>query len=107
MDIPPFAAMDEAGELDVGLAVPCRMPDGLKGSRQILGALVRVPGTDAAWVDGWHSDEFVAPAPALWEYFEEGGWNNGYTTEVRWLAIASVEDAQTLLRHLEQSWAHP
>lgn len=103
-DVPRFAAMDDVdGDLDgldVELAVPCRVPDGLQGGREMLGALIRSPGAEAKWVEGWRSAEFVARPPGLWEYFADGRWDNGQTTEVRWFRIARVEDAADVLEHL-------
>src|SRR5690242_11088216 len=62
------------------------------GPWHVAGALVREPGGQARWVDGWVGDGYVADTDVVFDYLIDTS-GNGITTNVGYLKIERVEDA--------------
>ena len=78
----------------------------IHGPWRIDGALVKEPGRDPEWVDGWIDSYRRSANPKhLWDYFVEKGGGNGMTWEIGFFRIASAADAPEILAHYNERYS--
>lgn len=75
------------------------------GPWRIDGALVKNPGEQPTWVEGWIDDYWSAEPHELWEYLVDKGGGNGMSWEVAFFRIASAEDAPKVATYYNDKFA--
>jgi hypothetical protein len=112
--VPPHIGWFEKDADVTGLPVELLVIERLLGKGpawHAVGALVREPDSAPEWLPGWVDDYWSQGTPAgLWEYFCDKGGGNGYSWDVAFVRVASVEDAEAVTAHLDatlRATGHP
>lgn len=92
-------------ELTTELLLIERPIDSFHGPWRIDGALVKEPGREPQWVEGWIDTYWSADAKQLWDYFMDKGGGNGNTWEIGFLRIASPADAPEVVVHYNDKYS--